>query len=113
MQLTRRGVCYNLYKTPYQIEYQYENGAAITFMFSSQNNLDKFNERLNDNREKINDSLSKRFKFAIKQDIICDLKLYKIVETRGFLICSNGEYIECLEHIQLNGVEVTKKNYDE
>ena len=110
MQLTRRGVCYDLYKTPYRIQYDYENGTCIMFMFSSQTNLEKFNERLTDNREKTNDSLSKRFKFEIKQDIICDLRLYKNVETRGFLICSNGEYIECLEHIQLNGVEVMKKN---
>lgn len=113
MQLTRRGVCYNLYKTPYELIMEYQNKSSITYKFSSQTNLEKFHERLQNNREKINESLSKRFKFIIKQDIICDLKLYQTVETRGFLICANGDYIECLEHIQLNGEKVTKKSLKE
>lgn len=113
MQLTRRGVCYNLYKTPYELIIDYQNKTSITYKFSSQTNLEKFHERLQNNREKINESLSKRFKFPIKQDIICDLKLYQMVETRGFLICNNGDYIECLDHIQLDGVEVMKKNLEE
>lgn len=79
-------------------------------MFSSQVNLDKFNDKLKENRDKINDSLSKRFKFQIIQDIICDLRLYQTIETRGFLIYSNGEYIECLDHVLLNGDEVTSRS---
>ena len=112
MQLTRRGVCYDLMKTPYRYEEEY-HGTKIQFMFSSQINTDKFIDKLEQNRKRINESLLKRFKFHIKQDIICDIRLYQTIETRGFLICANGEYIECLDHIQLNGVEVTKKNLDE
>lgn len=109
MQLTRRGVCYDLSKTPYTHEEKYDK-TSIKFMFSSQIYLDKFKEKLEENRRKINDSLMKRFKFHIQQDIICDLRLYYSIETRGFLISANGEYIECLDHIQLNGAEVTSKN---
>lgn len=109
MKLTRGGVCYDLHKTPFTVNVTYDNG-TITFMFSSQVNLDKFNDKLKENRDKINDSLSKRFKFQIIQDIICDLRLYNTIETRGFLILSNGEYIECLDHVQLNGDVVTSRS---
>ena len=110
MQLTRNGICYNFYKTPYEVTVNYHNGKTITYKFSSQNNIDRFNNKLQENRDKINDSLTKRFKFTIVENMICDLKLYQTIETRGFLICSNGEYIECLDHIQLNGNNVTKKS---
>ena len=113
MQLTRRGVCYDLYKTPFTYEESYNGTTNIKYMFSSQLLLDKFMEKLEQNRKRINTSLLKRFKFEITQNIICDIRLYQSIETRGFLICSNGEYIECLDHIQLNGVEVMKKNLDE
>lgn len=113
MQLTRNGICYNFHKTPYEVEVKYQNNKKIVYKFSSTNNVDRFKSKLQENRDKINESLSKRFKFAIEQDIICDLKLYQTVETRGFLICSNGVFIECLESIQLTGVEVTSKSYEE
>ena len=113
MQLTRNGICYNFDKTPYEVTITYDNGQTIAYKFSSQNNIDRFNDKIKENRKKINDSLSKRFKFTIFEDIICDLKLYQTIETRGFLICSNGVFIECLDHIQLNGAEVTKKSLEE
>ena len=109
MQLTRRGVCYDLSKTPYTHEEKYDK-TTIKFMFSSQIYLDKFIEKLEENRRKINDSLKKRFKFNIKQDIICDLRLYYSIETRGFLISANGVYIECLDNILLDGNDVTSKS---
>lgn len=113
MQLTRNGICYNFHKSPYTVEVTYYNDKKIKFMFSSKNNVERFKSKLKENREKINESLSKRFKFEIQNDIICDLKLYQTVETRGFLIYSNGVFIECLESIQLNGVEVTSKSLEE
>lgn len=110
MELTRDGICYNFYKSPYEVKIDYDNGKHIIYRFSSKNNIKRFETKLKENRIKINGSLSKRFKFDIVQDIICDLKLYSLVETRGFLLISNGVFIECLENIQLNGVEVTNKN---
>lgn len=110
MQLTRNGICYNFYKTPYEVEIPYKNSTPIIYKFSSQNNLDRFNNKIKENRDKINTSLTKRFKFLIQNDIICDLKLYQTVETRGFLIFSDGEHIECLENIQFDGVKVMNKS---
>jgi hypothetical protein len=110
MTLTRDGVCYNFYKTPYEVEIAYYGNKKINYKFSSQINVDRFKNKLKENRKKINDSLTNRFKMKITNDVLCDLKLYNKVETRGFLIFSNGVFIECQESIQLDGVEVTSKN---
>lgn len=110
MSLTRYGVCYDFYKTPYKVEITYYDNKKLIFHFSTQNNVDRFKNKLKENRNKYNDSLTNRFKFKITNDVLCDIKLYEKVETRGFLIFSNGVFIECLEHIQLDGDKVTKKN---
>ena len=108
--LTRDGICYNFLKTPYEVKVPYYNNKELIYKFSSKNNVRRFKEKLEENRKKINDSISKRFKFDIQNDLICDIKLYSMIETRGFLITGNGVFLECLENIQLTGAEVTSKN---
>lgn len=113
MTLTRDGVCYNFYKTPYEVEIAYSGNNKILYKFSSQINVDRFKNKLKENRKKINDSLTNRFKMKITNDVLCDLKLYNKVETRGFLIFTGGVFIECQEHIQLDGSVVTSKSFAE
>ena len=70
----------------------------------------KFISKQKDNREKINLSLTNRFGFEIKNNLLCDLKLYSQIEKRGFLIFNaEGEMFECLKSITLDGQRVIAK----
>ena len=75
----------------------------IVYVFSSELYRQKFFEKLNSNREKINTSLSNRFGFKIINEKLCDLKLYITVEKRGFLLIKDGRRIECLNEVELRG----------
>ena len=70
----------------------------------------KFISKQKDNREKINLSLTNRFGFEIKNNLLCDLKLYAQIEKRGFLIFNaEGEMFECRKSIALDGQRVIAK----
>lgn len=105
MTMTRNGIVYNLKLSPYTIGLN-----NITYYFSSQNHLEKFTEKLTENREVINYSLSKRFSITVNVNVLADLILYAKVETRGFLVKHKGEFYSCKKDIILSGVTVTKKN---
>lgn len=104
--LTRAKIAYNLHKTPYKLELEYE-GQKVTFHFSSELYRIKFNSRCGEHRRMICDSLSKRFGFTVKSDLIADLRLYSNIEKRGYLISIDGEYIECQNDIILDGMTMT------
>lgn len=104
MQLTRAGVSYNLHKSPHLLEMDYE-GTKVVFHFSSQTYRIKFNSRCGENRGAINHSLSKRFGFDVKADVLADLKLYATIEKRGFLISIDGVFAECQNNITLDGLK--------
>ncbi len=80
------------------------------FVFSSDLYKRKFEEKMMENRQRINESLSNRFGFEIKNDLMCDVLLYKKIEKRGFLIKNNKEGFECLENIRLDGRNLIQKN---
>lgn len=82
--ITRNGICYDLSVSEYRATVN-----STTYVFSSQLHLDKFLERLTDNREKVNKSLSKRFNIPVDVSALADMVLYKKIETRGFLIVTN------------------------
>lgn len=103
--MTRNGIVYNLNISPYRITLD-----DITFYFSSINHLEKFSEKLIENRNLIKYSLSKRFGFNVNITLLADIVLYSRVETRGFLITSNGRIYQCKKDITLNGGKMTKKN---
>lgn len=107
--LTRGGVAYNLAESPFMArEFYPGSGTGLYFMFSSEWNKDRFQQRMRANREKINSSLSKRFGFTIEMNALCDIKLYISIEKRGFLVIQdNGERFECLESITLDGNSLT------
>ena len=103
--MTRNGIVYKLELSPYKVTVE-----GVTYMFSSVNHLDKFMEKLNENRDTISYSLSKRFGVSVNLIILSDIVLYSKVETRGFLISHKGESYSCKKDIILSGVILTKKN---
>lgn len=107
MSLTRSNIAYDFTISPHETNITYPN-CVITYVFSSNLYRTKFTEKLLENREKINASLSKRFGFAIKNNVLCDLKLYTTIEKRGFMLYLDGRRIECLNDITLVGMNVNK-----
>lgn len=107
--LTRGGVCYDLKISPFDSMITYPD-EDIKYVFSSEYNRKSFNERLEDYRNEIRNSLSKRFKFEISLDKLSDIKLYSNIEKRGFLIVTNKESFECLSTIRLDGNKLIHKN---
>lgn len=101
--LSRGKIAYNLHKTPYKTDVVYD-GQLITFYFSSELYRVKFESRQDSHRKTIEESLSKRFGFTIKSNLIADLRLYSSIEKRGYLISIDGEFIECQNTIILDGL---------
>lgn len=106
--ITRGGVAYNFDESPYRYNVSYKNDSSITFVFSSEFYRGNFIRKFKGNRKSINDSLSNRFGLKVEQNVLCDLKLYTSIEKRGFLIYQNGERIECLKSIRLDGESLIK-----
>lgn len=96
--MTKNGIERNLAKSPYFITRN-----SITFFFSSKLHLNKFSNKRFEFKNEIKQSLSKRFKIGIDLPIICDLILYKRIETRGFLIFKEGKYYSCVNSIISDG----------
>lgn len=105
-KLSRGGIAYNLETSPYTWEVIYSNDLKIRYMFSSEYYLNKFKEKQMKNREKIEESLSKRFGLTVLLDELSDIVLYSKIEIRGFFIYINEVEYKCLNTIKLNGVKV-------
>ncbi len=110
VKLSRGGVTNDLTVTPFKKKINHATNNYLIYCFSSQLYLNKFNERLEENREKLSTSLSNRFGLKVVNDVLYDIKLYSSIEKRGFLIKSNKEGFECLENIILDGKRTTLKN---
>lgn len=103
-ELTRNGICYNLSKSPYTTRLVYGD-TLIIFYFSSERYKNKFDNELADARNKLHESLSKRFKIKITFDFLSDLILYRKVEKRGFYVFYDGEvFTEWPKQVKLDGV---------
>ena len=109
MALTRNNIAYNLKESPYDVVVQ-SYSQEMKFVFSSEMNKERFINRIRDSREKIESSLTNRFKFKVINDIIADIVLYKSIEKRGFLIIVDGKEITCLQSITLDGDKVILTN---
>lgn len=107
--LTRGGVAYDFTVSPFRKIVRYGELHELTFVFSSEKNVERFNSRLEENRKKISESLSKRFGFTIINNKLADIKLYSMIENRGFLIKGKDDY-KCLNIIELDGQNLTIKN---
>ena len=97
---------YNLHRSPYKFTVKYDD-IEITYHFSSLLYRNKFDSKIEENRQSINKSLYNRFGINIEFDKLADLKLYSTIEKRGFLISSNGDNAECLNDIILDGQKMT------
>ena len=114
--LSRGGVAYDLKSSPYRYCMTYAGAHdkkigvfdTITFVFSSKLYRNKFLNQYKSNRKKINGSLSNRFGFSVDFNLLADLKLYSSIEKRGFLLYKNGESVECLSSIKLDGEKMTR-----
>lgn len=105
--VTRSNVYHNgLDESIHRMNVQYED-EQLTFVFSSEYYMNIFSRKLEENRTKINESLSKRFGFTIINNKLADLKLYSVTEKRGFLIIGKDDY-KCLNIIELNGLNLTQ-----
>ena len=109
MSLTRANVAYNLHISPHFVEVEYGE-QKVTYHFSSELYTHKFREKLTSNREEIATSLAKRFGITINSDLISDLRLYKTIEKRGYLISVDGDKIECQENITLDGLKMIARS---
>lgn len=107
--LTRNGIAHNLNTSPYEHSVKYEN-TEVTFVFSSLLNKQRFINKLEDNRNYYNNSLSKRFNLEIECSIISDIKLYTLIEKRGSLLKVEGQKIEWLNNIKFVGMNLILKN---
>lgn len=109
-KLTRGKVAYNLEQSPYTTNIFYKSiDCYLQYHFSSELYRTNFMNRLKEHRNKINESLSKRFNIQITNDILSDIKLYESIEKRGFLIEYKGQKISCLKAITLDGNNLMKK----
>lgn len=103
VKLTRSNVAHDLNISPHKLEIFYRDSSRIEFVFSSELYREKFLDKVETNRDTINQSLTNRFGFNIKADKLADIKLYTTIEKRGFLIYNNGVKTECLNTIILDG----------
>lgn len=103
MVLTKNGICYGLKNSPYFCFVGF-----YKFLFSSPAHLVKFRRELEDNREWLNDSMTRRFKFDMDMELLADFSLYRKIETRGFLIIneSTGVAYECPKSIEFHGMKI-------
>ena len=110
IKLSRNGIAYDLTKTPYVHTVEYEGNIVIEYSFSSELYLNKFKDKLEEHRNKINESLSKRFGLVVVNDVLNDIVFYSKTEYRGFYILVNGEEFKCPSTIKLIGVNQISKN---
>ena len=108
-RLTRSGVAHYIEESPHKKEVVYNENDKLTFVFSSELYLTIFTRKLEENRVKINESLSKRFGFNIEQNKIADIKLYSMTEKRGFYIIGKEEH-KCQSTIRLIGDNLMNKS---
>lgn len=102
--ITKNGICYDLSRSPYVCSV-----ANWTYYFSSPSHMNKFKSNISSNRDWLNDSMSRRFKFTMSLDLLADLSLYRKTETRGFLVLDemSGMVYECPENIEYRGTIIS------
>lgn len=110
--LTRSNIAYDLTISPHSSVVDY-GGEKIEFVFSSALYKSKFEEKRNEHRAAISESLSKRFGVPTRQDLLADFKLYTTIEKRGFLLRKNEVEITWQSGITLDGGTLTLASSDE
>lgn len=93
---TARGI----YKDIKQSTYTFTIG-KMTFYFSSLFYLGKFEREFEDECERFNAALNNVYKdkFSINADVLALIRLYSLIEKRGFYITINGVHVHCLDNL--------------
>jgi hypothetical protein len=94
--LTKRGVCYNLHETPFQVTID-----NLTYMFSSAYRMQKFKESYLNRRKEIVSFMTKKFGIDIDVSCLCDLICYSEIENRGFTVRNESGVYLCEKEIRL------------
>ena len=91
-----RGVYYDLKQSKYVFTV-----GGIKFYFSSVLYRDKFMDRYLDECERFHEAINKIYKdkFDIRASTLALVRLYTLIEKRGFYIKVNGVGIDCLENL--------------
>lgn len=108
---TRNEIYYDLSQTAHTLNVDYGE-QTLRYHFSSALYRFKFQQRMHDNRAIIRESLSNRFGIDINSIIIADLRLYNMIEKRGYYIknLTSGGTHTCQKSIILNGLKMTMKD---
>ncbi len=107
-QLTRANIAYDLTISPHRLTLKYDN-SNIEYVFSSALYRTKFLQRLEDNRSEVNNLFTKKIGIDTNFNLLADIRLYKNIEKRGFLIIQDGEQL-WENKLTFAGEKVTSKN---
>lgn len=93
---TVRGVYTDINESVYQYYYD-----GITFYFSSPYYLAKFIELIEDEIPDFNNRTNRMYKnkFNLSVDKFGAIRLYQLIEKRGFRIKYKGSEVHCLDHL--------------
>lgn len=108
--MTRSGIEVNLKNSPYGVDINY-GSRIIKYMFSGISSMTKFQNKIEENRQFLKESLTNRFKinFYLSDDF-CDMILYKSIEKRAFLVYIDGRPIEWQGNLEYSGQRIESKN---
>lgn len=107
--LTKHGVCYDLSESPFVC-----STAHFEYRFSSANHMRKFADNVQQRKDWLNDSLSRRFHVSIEVDILAELQLYMQTETRGFHVTDErGRTWRSAENMLLSGLKANGEGWRE
>jgi hypothetical protein len=106
---TRHGIYYNLKES----EYRFKIG-EVAFYFSSELNRKKFMKSYLDEFSRFNESLMRIYKnkFEISLPFLAWIRLYTLIEKRGFYLELEGEPVECLENLVFAETLNLRKKYE-
>ena len=103
--MTRGGIEYDFRISPFTVETE-----NYIFVFSSSLHAEKFAEGKEENRQRINESLSNRFNVYIHAEELADFILYTMIEKRGYLVrIKKGGEIRCQNEIHIKCGRVQKQ----
>jgi hypothetical protein len=88
------------------------NGKSCVFYFSSNYYRRNFIDTWEEEIKRFNAAASKIYKdkFDLEMDVLAMIRLYALIEKRGFYLTIDGEEITCPEDLRYVLVLTTKKN---
>lgn len=107
---TKRGIYHDIRESDYTVTI----GTTI-FYFTSELYRDKFEMLYQEETERFNQALNNVYKnnFDIVGDILAWIRLYCLIEKRGFYLQVNGVDVHCLEDLRFVVMPNYKVNSDE